>query len=151
MNQPPLGQPGPPRPRPQPGPPPQPPGRPRQPKPAPPQAAPISPQPQRDVDPRRPTFVSYALPVSTTETLPGRQIVAVVGVVLGVSTRPRDMSHHPEMAYINTAARQDAIGAMVAQAQEAGAHAVVGLRFGGGKISDAVTELTAYGTAVLLS
>ena len=111
---------------------------------------PISPLPQRDVDPRRPSFVSFALPVSTTDALPGSEIDAVIGVVLGIATRPRDMAHNPEMGYVNTAARQDAIGAMVQQAQEAGAHAVVGVRFDGGKISETVTELTAYGTAVTL-
>ena len=117
---------------------------------APQPAEPISPQPQRDVDPRRPVFVSYALPVSTTDTIPGREISEVVGVVIGVSTRPRDMAHHPEMAFFSTSARQDAIGALVQQAQEAGAAAVVGLRFDAGKISDSVSELAAYGTAVKL-
>lgn len=112
--------------------------------------APISPQPQRDVEPRRPGFVRYGLPVSTTDQLPGREIAATVGIVVGISTRPRDMAHNPEMAYFNAAARQDALGAMVAQAQEAGADAVVGIRFDGGKISETVTELAAYGTAVTL-
>ena len=51
---------------------------------------------------------------------------------------------------VNTAARQDAVGAMVQQAQEAGADAVVGVRFDNGKVSETVSELTAYGTAVRL-
>ena len=38
-----------------------------------------------------------------------------------IATRPRDMAHNPEMAFVNTAARQDAVGAMVQQALEAGA------------------------------
>ncbi|AQP48156.1 hypothetical protein BW730_12275 [Tessaracoccus aquimaris] len=118
--------------------------------PASPTPAPISPQPQRDVDPRRPVFVSYPIPVATTEFLPGREVTGVVGVVIGIATRPRDMAHNPEMAFVNTAARQDAVGAMVQQAVEAGADAVVGVRFDGGKISETVTELTAYGTAVTL-
>ncbi|MFD0867503.1 YbjQ family protein, partial [Tessaracoccus lubricantis] len=111
---------------------------------------PISPVAQRDTDPRRPRFVTYDLPVSTTDDVPGREVAAVLGVVIGIATRPRDMAHSPEMAFINTAARQDAIGALVQQAQEAGADAVVGVRFDGGKISDTVTELAAYGTAVRL-
>lgn len=113
-----------------------------------PPSEPISPQPQRDVDPRRPVFVHFALPVSTTDSLPGREITDVIGMVMGIATRPRDMAHNPEMAFINTSARQDAIGAMVQQAQEVGAHAVVAVRFDGGKISDSVTEIAAYGTAV---
>ena len=111
---------------------------------------PISPQPQRDVTARRPSFVAYPMPTTTTEFLPGREIVAVIGMVIGVSTRPRDLAHNPELAYINTTARQDAVGALVRQAAEAGADAVVGVRFDSGKVSDAVTELTAYGTAVRL-
>ena len=118
--------------------------------PAPAQPEPISPQPQRDVEPRRPEFVRFALPVSTTDEVPGRTVTGVIGLVIGIATRPRDMAHHPEMGYINTRARQDAIGALVQQAQEAGADAVVGVRFDGGKISETVTELAAYGTAVRL-
>lgn len=116
----------------------------------PPQPQPISPQAQPDVDPRRPQFARLALPVATTESLPGAEVAAVLGVVIGISTRPRDMAHHPEMAYINTRARQEALAAMVTQAQEIGADAVLAVRFEGDKISDTVSELTAYGTAVVL-
>ena len=111
---------------------------------------PISPQPQRDSDPRRPVNVVYRIPVATTEFLPGREIVDVIGLVIGVSTRPRDMAHNPEMSFINTAARQEAVAAMVQLALESGADAVVGVRFNSGKISETVSELTAYGTAVRL-
>lgn len=111
---------------------------------------PISPVAQRDTDPRRPRFVTYDLPLSTTDSLPGREIAASLGIVIGIATRPRDLAHNPEMAFINTSARQDAIGALVQQAQEAGADAVVGVHFDGGKISDTVSELAAYGTAVRL-
>lgn len=115
-----------------------------------PSPRPISPVAQPDMEPRQPRFVTFEIPVATTEALPGREIAATIGVVVGIATRPRDMAHNPEMAFVNTAARQDAIGALVRQAREAGADAVVGLRFDGGKISDTVTELTAYGTAVTL-
>lgn len=73
-----------------------------------------------------------------------------MGIVLGVVTRPRDLAHSPEMSYILTEARQDAIGAMVLQARQAGADGVVGLRFDGGLVSESVAEITAYGTAVRL-
>lgn len=127
------------------------PGPPGAPGPVPrPRPRPISPQPQRDVEPRRPSFVAYPVPVATTEFIPGREIVSVIGVVMGVATRPGDLAHNPEMAFIATAARQDAIGSMVLQAREAGADAVVGVRFDSGKLSGAVTELMAYGTAVRL-
>lgn len=60
------------------------------------------------------------------------------------------MAHSPEMSYLITEARQDAVAALVVQAQEAGADAVVGLRFDGGQLSETVSEITAYGTAVRL-
>lgn len=109
----------------------------------------ISPLPQPDIEPRQPEFLRFALPITTTDTLPGMR--DVVGLVIGVATRPRDQAHHPEMPYINTRARQDALGMMVMQAEEAGADAVVGVRFDSGKISESVTEITAYGTAVTLA
>lgn len=109
---------------------------------------PINPQAQVDVEPRRPVTVSFPVPVVTTETLPGHEIVAALGTVIGVTTRPRDLAFNPELAYVNTTARQDAIGAMALQAQELGADAVVAMRFDGGKVSDTVSELAAYGTAV---
>lgn len=102
------------------------------------------------MEPRRPRFVSYAVAVCTTDGVPGREIEQPLGLVIGVVTRPRDMAHNPEMSFINTAARQDAIGAMVEQAKAIGADAVVGVRFDGGKVSETVSEVAAYGTAVRL-
>ncbi len=55
------------------------------------------------------------------------------------------------MLYINTRARQDALGAMVMQAKEAGANAVIGVRFDSEQISESVGEITAYGTAVKIA
>lgn len=113
-------------------------------------SAPIPPRAQPDVEPRDPRFRRFDLPVSTTSELPGFTITGTVGVVLGVVTRPRDLAHHPDMAFVNVTARQDAVGAMVAQAVEAGADGIIGLAFDGGRVSDNVSEVTAYGTAVTL-
>lgn len=110
---------------------------------------PISPRPQPDVDPRRPEFLRYSLPVTTTNTLP--DMSEIIGVVVGVATRPRDQAHNPDMLYINTRARQDALGAMVMQAKQAGADAVIGVRFDSEQISESVGEITAYGTAVKMA
>lgn len=113
-----------------------------------PKPAPISPEAQRDVEPRNPRFRRFDLPVTTQPGLPGAGEPETVGIVFGVVTRPRDLAHSPEMSYILTEARQDAIAAMVVQAQQAGADGVVGLRFDGGAVSGSVAEITAYGTAV---
>ncbi len=110
--------------------------------------APIPPEAQRDVDPRSPQFRRFGLPVTTQENLPGLGSSEHVGVVFGVVTRPRNLAHSPEMSFILTEARQDAIAAMVQQARQAGAEGVVGLRFDGGLVSESVAEITAYGTAV---
>lgn len=115
---------------------------------APVKPAPISPEAQRDVEPRTPRFRRFDLPVTTQPDLPGAGALESVGIVLGVVTRPRDLAHSPEMSYILTEARQDAIAAMVLQAQQVGADGVVGLRFDGGAVSGSVAEITAYGTAV---
>lgn len=123
---------------------------PRAEKTSPAQPAPISPEAQRDIDPRPPQFRGFHLPVTTQPDFPGREVSEAVGIVLGVVTRPRDLAHSPEMSYILTEARQDAIGAMVLQARQAGADGVVGLRFDGGLVSESVAEITAYGTAVRL-
>lgn len=100
------------------------------------------------MDPRNPEFRRFELPVSTTDSLPGMEVESLVGPVVGVATRPRDLAHHPNMAYVNVTARQDAIAAMVSQAVAAGADGIVGLAFDGGKVSENVSEVTAYGTAV---
>lgn len=91
------------------------------------------------------------MPVSTTGELPGMRIERMVGVVFGVVSRPRDLAHSPEMAFVNTSVRQDAVAAMVEQARQAGADGVIGLAFAGGKVSESVSEVTAYGTAVILA
>lgn len=109
---------------------------------------PISPRPQPDRDPRQPEFLRYAVPVATVDTMP--DVTEIIGIVVGVATRPRDQAHDPEMLWINTRARQDALGAMALQAEAAGADAVVGVRFDSGRISESVAEVTAYGTAVKL-
>jgi hypothetical protein len=49
-----------------------------------------------------------------------------------------------------TESRQDAVGALVAMAEAAGADAVVGLRFDCSEITQSLSEVAAYGTAVKL-
>lgn len=109
-------------------------------------AGPASPVPEPT--PRRAAFVPQDIPVVTGETVPGLQIEAVVGVVVGVTTRSRDVKVGPDTIALLAQARQDAVAALVTMAVEAGADAVVGLRFDGGKVAESLSEVTAYGTAV---
>lgn len=113
-------------------------------------AHPVPPTPVPEPERRKAQMIRRDVLVVTTESIPGRDVVEVLGEVLGVITRPRDMRPSPDMTAILTETRQEAISAMVEMAQDAGADAVIGLRFDGGKIADAASEITAYGTAVKL-
>lgn len=113
----------------------------------PPVPTPIPPSPGRDSEPRTPRHRQFDLPVTTGDVLPGGEFEHL-GVVIGVVTRPRDLAHSPEISYITTEVRQDAIAAMVRMAQELGADAVVGTRFDAGYVTESVSEVTAYGTAM---
>lgn len=101
-------------------------------------------------EPRRAVFRERDLPVATTDTIPGRVITEVLGEVIGVVTRARDMRASADLSALLTITRQDAVDALVTMATEAGADAVVGLRFDGGKVNDGTSEVAAYGTAVKL-
>jgi uncharacterized protein YbjQ (UPF0145 family) len=97
------------------------------------------------------------LPVVTMETVPGREISSVVGDVVGVVARTRELrpdlrGGHPMDGYVVmlTDSRQDAVARMVEMAQAAGADAVVGLRFDCSEITQSLSEVAAYGTAVTL-
>jgi uncharacterized protein YbjQ (UPF0145 family) len=106
---------------------------------------------------RQPAVVQRALPVVTMETVPGREISSVVGDVVGVVARTRELrpdlrGGNPMDGYVVmlTDSRQDAVARMVEMAQAAGADAVVGLRFDCSEITQSLSEVAAYGTAVTL-
>jgi uncharacterized protein YbjQ (UPF0145 family) len=99
--------------------------------------------------------------VATTNDLPGYRIVAYVGLVRGVTVRSRsvigniggaiqsvfggNLSIYTELA---ERARQEAYDLLVQHAQQAGADAVIGMRYDANEIMDGITEVLAYGTAV---
>ncbi len=106
---------------------------------------------------RKPGLMERALPVVTMDVLPGREIAEVVGDVVGVMARNRELP--PELrsgnvqdnyATMLTDSRQAAVTKMVAMAQAAGADAVLGLRFDCSEITQSMSEVAAYGTAVKL-
>ncbi len=107
--------------------------------------------------PPRPTVAPRTMPVVTLDTLPGREIAEIVGDVVGVVARGRDLP--PELraggleaGYVAmlTRSRQDAIARAVEMAESAGADAVLGLRFDCSEITQNMSEVVAYGTAVKL-
>ena len=101
--------------------------------------------------------------VTTTETVPGHAVRAVLGQVFGVVVRSRGIGGNitaslrsivggeiPEYTRLVEETRKHAIDRMVANATLMGANAVVMMRFDSGEIAQAMNEVVAYGTAVLL-
>jgi uncharacterized protein YbjQ (UPF0145 family) len=101
--------------------------------------------------------------VVTTEQVPGRRVVATLGLVRGNTVRAshvgRDLQawlknvvggEVEEYTKLIAESREQALDRLVADARARGAHAVVGLRFVTSEISSGCAELLAYGTAVTL-
>jgi uncharacterized protein YbjQ (UPF0145 family) len=106
---------------------------------------------------KQPAVVQRPLPVVTMETVPGREISSIVGDVVGVVARTREL--RPDLRGVNpldgyvvmlTDSRQEAVARMVEMAVAAGAEAVVGLKFDCSEITQSLSEVAAYGTAVKL-
>ena len=107
---------------------------------------------------RRPQLVRRSLPVVTMDKLVGREITEVLGEVLGVVARTRELrpdlrtgNYLDDYVTMLTESRQDAVARLVEMAEAAGADAVVGLRFDCSEITQSLSEVCAYGTAVKLA
>jgi uncharacterized protein YbjQ (UPF0145 family) len=106
----------------------------------------------------RPALVRRSTVVVTMDTVPGRQIEEVLGDVIGVVARVRELrpdlrTGNPLDGYVTmlTESRQEAVARLVEMAENAGANAVVGLRFDSSEITQSLSEVAAYGTAVRLA
>jgi uncharacterized protein YbjQ (UPF0145 family) len=102
--------------------------------------------------------------VTTAFELPGFRVADNVGVVRGIVVRSRsvignffaglqtllggDISIYANMC---ERARADAYRRMVAQAEEHGANAIIGVNYGATEIATGVTEVICYGTAVIVA
>tara|TARA_R110001592_G_scaffold288918_2_gene558041 strand:- start:529 stop:852 length:324 start_codon:yes stop_codon:yes gene_type:complete len=100
---------------------------------------------------------------TTTETIPGRDIIEIVGVVTGNVVQSKHIGRdimaglksivggeirgYTEML---SDARDVAIKRLVASAAQKGADAIVGIRFTTSAIMDGSSEIMAFGTAVKL-
>lgn len=101
--------------------------------------------------------------VTSTENIPGREIVEVLGLVKGNTVRAKwfgkdilaglrnivggELKEYTEML---TESREQAMARMTADAESLGADAIVNVRFITSQISQGAAELLAYGTAVKL-
>lgn len=101
--------------------------------------------------------------VSTTNDVAGYRIVRHLGLVRGITVRSRSVVGNffggiqsifggKLSVYVNLAeaTRQEAFDHMCAHAADAGANAIVGMRYDANEIMDGVTEVLAYGTAVIV-
>ena len=121
-------------------------------------------QQQSGADPYRTGFERIQQIIVTTGTdVAGHDIVAYLGIVRGIIVRSTSIGkgiiggfkalgggNIKEFIEVCESARHDAYKQMLAHAQEAGADAVIGMRYDAGEFSSGVTEVLAYGTAVKL-
>ena len=100
---------------------------------------------------------------TTTFELPGYSVIQSLGVVRGVVVRSRSVfgtiggtietifgGNITLFTELAERARAQAFETMLHQAHEAGANAVVGIRYDANEIMKGVTEVLCYGTAVVV-
>lgn len=101
--------------------------------------------------------------VSTSNEIPGYRIIRPLGIVRGITVRSRsvignlgaalqtlvggNISIYTELC---EKAREEAFELMLQHAAEHGANAVIAMRYDANDVAEGVTEVLAYGTAVLV-
>ena len=101
--------------------------------------------------------------ISTTNDLPGYRVIRHVGLVRGITVRSRSVVGNfaggiqslfggKLTVYVSLAetARQEALDHLIQHATQAGANAVIAMRYDANEIMDGITEVLAYGTAVMV-
>jgi uncharacterized protein YbjQ (UPF0145 family) len=99
----------------------------------------------------------------TTETIEGKKIVEVFGLVQGSTVRTRHLGKDimaalksmgggeiSEYSELLSDARNAAVQRMMQEAEGLGANAVVGMRFATSEIQGVAAEILAYGTAAIV-
>lgn len=101
--------------------------------------------------------------VATTNDIPGYRVVRTLGVAKGLTVRSRSVVGNIGAAvqilfggnitvYTKLAeqTRQEAFDLLIQNAEQMGANAILGFRYDANEIASAVTEVLAYGTAVVV-
>jgi uncharacterized protein YbjQ (UPF0145 family) len=101
--------------------------------------------------------------LTTTESVPGREVQSVIGLVRGNTVRAAHAQHDiaawmknlvggeiHEYTKLMAEAREQALDRLEAEARARGADAVVSMRFVTCEIATGAAEFLAYGTAVKL-
>ena len=125
-------------------------------------------QARQSVSPNAPYTVSnrYTLPhhmVTTAFTIDGYRIVRTLGVVRGITVRSRSIfgtlggtfqtivgGNITAFTKLCEVARAEAFEILIQHASEIGANAIIGMRYDANEIMNGVTEVLAYGTAVVV-
>jgi uncharacterized protein YbjQ (UPF0145 family) len=101
--------------------------------------------------------------IVTMNDLPGYRVTKVIGLSRGITVRSRSIVGNIGGAiqsifggnitvYTNLAeqARAEALSLLTADAQKMGANAIIAMRYDANEIMDGITEVLAYGTAVVV-
>ena len=101
--------------------------------------------------------------VTSVLELPGKRITKNLGIVRGITVRSRSIVGNIGAGFqtlfggnitlfetLCERAREQAFERMVQHAEEHGANAVVGMRYDATEIGGGITEVLAYGTAVVV-
>jgi len=101
--------------------------------------------------------------MTTTESIPGKRVVKVIGLVKGNTIRCRHLGHDivaglrnmvggeiGEYTKMMAECREEALDRMQAQAHANGANAILAVRFTTCEMLAQSAELLAYGTAVVV-
>ena len=93
--------------------------------------------------------------VVTTNDLPGYRVVRVIGMVRGITVRSRSIVGSIGGALQSLVGGNITLFTSLAEtarqeAEEQGANAVIAMRYDGNEITDGITEMLAYGTAVVV-
>jgi uncharacterized protein YbjQ (UPF0145 family) len=101
--------------------------------------------------------------VTTTENVPGNKVTRVIGQVFGLTVRSRGLGGNIAAGFRGLVggevgsyvklledARRQAVDRLVETTTAAGANAVVMMRFDSSEIGNTMSEIVAYGTAVVI-
>lgn len=101
--------------------------------------------------------------VTTTEYIPGYEVVEILGIVIGNTVKARHVGKDimaslrslvggeiKEYTEMLSEARKEALNRMIEKAKELGADAIINVRLTTSETMAGVAELIAYGTAVKL-
>lgn len=105
----------------------------------------------------------YAMIITTTENIPGKEVAEIMGIARGNTVRARNVGRDifaglknliggeiSEYTKLQASAREEAMARMVEDAEELGADAVLNVRMTTSMIMQGMSEILAYGTAVKL-